>query len=78
MWYFNLFQPNIAAALVPTVSFSAVPRTPPPPSPDPQFTSGLVSGLMSSTMLGRLFSEPVPASDEYDVDTSLEDYGDPG
>ncbi|XP_064641370.1 centrosomal protein of 89 kDa-like isoform X2 [Lineus longissimus] len=71
-------KPHIAAALVPTASFSAVPRTPPPPSPDPQFTSGMASALMSSTMLGRLFAEPVPQSDDNDVDTSLDDYGDPG
>ena len=70
-------QTHIAAALVPTASFLAVPRTPPPQDADPSYTSGpLASGLLSSTMLGRLFAQP-ELDDANDVDTSLEDYTDP-
>lgn len=68
---------NIAAAIIPTASFLAVPRTPPPQDADPEYTSGpLASGLLSSTMLGRLFDEP-DFDDNNDPDTSLEDYTDP-
>ncbi|XP_074646610.1 centrosomal protein of 89 kDa-like isoform X2 [Tubulanus polymorphus] len=71
---------HIAAALVPTATFAAVPRTPPPPKPSPQYTAGLSSTLLNSTMLSRMFATPVPPIDDgsQEVDTSIDDYADPG
>ena len=65
----TMFQEHIAAAIMPSIAVSAVPRSP-PPTVRPE-----TSGLLHSSMLGKLFATP-NADDQYrsETDTSLPDY----
>ena len=62
---------------MPVASFAAVPRTPPPPkTPPPEVGFGISSGVLNTTLLGRMFATPEPGDEHMlsDTDTSLFDY----
>lgn len=66
---------TISAALLPTAAFSAVPRTPPPETPM-GITPGLAltTGVLNSSMLGRLRMPPTDDDVLSDPESSLYDY----